>query len=81
MLRDGLNKYWEERKVDRPSLNDLFIWWLRMYDSPDDSIDEHVSAMANYSMSTECYRTYCETLPWEGNADLAGRGVRSAARH
>ncbi|KAH7065956.1 hypothetical protein BKA63DRAFT_168018 [Paraphoma chrysanthemicola] len=46
--------------------------WMEWYFS--NSSDEKVMEIYNFTLS-HCNRKYCEKLEWEGNADLAGRGM------
>lgn len=69
LVVDGLGEYWSSNNITKPdNFTELLPWAMTSGGEP-----LYIQTL-NYTYR-ECRTQFCRTLPWEGNADLAGRGV------
>lgn len=71
VVLDGLKRYWEENRTStRPNATERVIWASR-----GGYPLLHLQAFNYTTNNTDCRKEFCDRLPWEGNQDLAGRGM------
>jgi len=70
LIRDGLSQYWRDSNVTRPNSTELVQWAFT-------DGDPLLFLQAFNYTTGQCKEPFCKKLPWEGNSDLAGRGVCS----
>lgn len=77
VLKRGLEQYYQNNNASQPSDFDLLIWASNSTIRPvtntttRDEVFNYTSGFA----SNECRYDFCPLLGWEGNPDLAGRGM------
>ena len=73
VVRDGFREYWKDnlnRTIKSlPAEAEIVQWAYNSYDTPKLLIQAFSYA------NNQCREEFCKKLPWEGNQDLAGRGV------
>jgi hypothetical protein len=67
LVDNGLSDYWNGKNISSPNNEEVISWAL------DFGQPIFISTL-NYTYQ-QCRNEFCRKLPWEGNADLAGRGV------
>lgn len=71
VIRDGLEEYWTKNGIKRrPNETETMIWAMT---TTGGNPSLFLQAF-NYT-SGQCQPEFCKMLPWEGNSDLAGRGM------
>ncbi|KAF2643497.1 hypothetical protein P280DRAFT_467524 [Massarina eburnea CBS 473.64] len=72
MLLAGYHQYWMDSKITPPTPGEVMNWFFNTTLTNDD--DSVVKALTKYT-NTQCLDKFCSLLPWQGNADFAGRGM------
>lgn len=72
LMHDGLGEFWRANSIPTPDNFTELIPWAVQHGDP-----VYIETL-NYTNSN-CQTQFCRKLPWEGNADLAGRGVSAPA--
>lgn len=78
VLREGYHEYWQQRNMSEPAGWELQSWFLenrwKCNSTGENGLDVYLERYAR----TSCLDKFCKRLPWQGNSDQAGRGVRCA---
>ena len=75
VLREGLHGYWQQSNIPEPSGRELGSWFfenLVQCNATKKGLDTYIEKYA----LRNCEKEFCKRLPWQGNSDQAGRGVR-----
>ncbi|KAF2690903.1 hypothetical protein K458DRAFT_426318 [Lentithecium fluviatile CBS 122367] len=67
LIQDGLGEFWRNNNITQPNDFDVLPWALN-------SGEPLYIQTLNWT-NQQCQTQFCQKLPWEGNADLAGRGM------
>jgi len=72
---DGFNTYWTANNIERPLASELSSYIFNQFMDVPGDLAKYTLKEADKFVSN-CRLEYCQFLPWQGNADLSGRGVR-----
>jgi hypothetical protein len=75
VLKDSLQGYWMANNVSMPSSGEIAAFVVDALEAQDTSLAENITNSVGQFVGRNCLADYCEDLPWQGNADLSGRGV------
>ena len=75
LFKDGFNTYWTANNIKRPLASELSSYIFNQFLGVPGELANYTLKEAD-KFSLNCRLEYCQFLPWQGNADLSGRGVR-----
>lgn len=80
-LTSGLSQYWDTHDIESPDTFELLRWFNITTGSPSSSRwpiqNSTLDKMLSFTLS-DCKKDFCNSLPYKGTEDQAGRGVRIA---
>ncbi|KAK7178660.1 hypothetical protein DPSP01_011968 [Paraphaeosphaeria sporulosa] len=73
---EGYDYYWRENNITKPKIDEVLNWVLNVDECDGQSMcgSHPVSQIIDYAFD-HCQADVCRGLPWQGNADQAGRGM------
>lgn len=75
VLWEGLSDYLRKLEIDATRTGDIIGWWVEDAIGKTQQGESFYVAILNYTLA-HCMNEVCPQIGWQGNSDLAGRGVR-----
>jgi hypothetical protein len=75
VLVNGLQGYWMSNNITMPSPGEIAAFVIDNLLASDPTLATNITDTVRKFVGQHCLTDYCRVLPWQGNADLSGRGV------
>jgi len=75
VLINGLQKYWIANNVTIPSPGEIAAFVVDELLALNNTFAQNIASAVGGFVGQDCLTDYCRVLPWQGNADLSGRGA------